>query len=378
MLHRPRITVVLLVCTLLTGLTGVTPPAGSAAAGSPTGPIGGPALGTTGTVTATGSRSLPAGVSAASFVVADLDSGAVFAARNPHLPSSPASTLKTLTALVLLPRLNPATVVVGSQDDANVDGTRVGLVAGGRYTVEQLFQALLMMSGNDAAELLARSNGSRAATIEEMNAKARQLQALDTHAGTPSGLDAPGQSISAYDLALINRATMQLPAFRRYVAMRRSTFGAAGGLHFVIENKNRLFRMGYPGAIGIKDGFTDAALHTYVGAATRGRHTYIVTLVRADRTYWQQAAALLDWAFALQPALTPIGRLVDPVPAGRSPRPHRPDVAKAHLGGDAGWPSGRGMRAAALVAAISVLAAVVVLVHRGRSRRRPRLRLPPG
>ncbi|MGB9376670.1 MAG: serine hydrolase, partial [Mycobacteriales bacterium] len=274
--------------------------------------VGGPEMATTGTITSAGTPAVPRSVTAAGFVVADLDSGAVYAARNPHLHSPPASTLKTLTALVLLPRLDPGRVLVADNSDAAVDGTRVGIIPNGKYSIEQLFQALLMMSGNDAAELLARADGSRAQTVADMNAKARQLRALDTFAGTPSGLDAPGQMTSPYDLALINRATMKLPSFRRYVAMRQSTFGAAGGSHFAIQNKNRMYRDGYPGAIGIKDGFTDAAQHTFIGAATRGGRTYIVSMVRADRTYGKQAEALLDWAFALPAGSKPVGKLVEP------------------------------------------------------------------
>ncbi len=365
---RLPLTSLLLAGMLLAGMPG--------AAAVPAPPIGGPALGTTGTVSPTGSPPLPPGITAAGFVVADLDSGAVFAARNPHLHSLPASTLKTLTALVLLPKLNPKAVVVGSQEDANVDGTRVGIVKGGRYTVEQLFQALLMVSGNDAAELLARTNGSRGITLEEMNAEAAALQAFDTHAATPSGLDGPGQSISAYDLALINRATMRLPAFRHYVGMRRSTFGAAGGKHFAIENKNRLFRVGYPGAIGIKDGFTDAARHTYVGAATRAGHTYLVTLVRADRTYWQQAAALLDWAFALPAGLRPVGQLVEPArPKPGEQRALRAGPARQVTRTDrSGW-SDRDLEIAALVAAVLVLGAALLLGRRSVRERHRRLRL---
>jgi len=283
-------------------------------------------MATTGTVTSAGAPALPGGLTAAGFVVADLGTGAVYAARNPHLRVPPASTLKTLTALVLLPKLDPGQVLVANHADASVDGTRVGIVPGGRYTVEQLFQALLMMSGNDAAELLARAGGDRGQTLAAMNAKARELQAFDTHAGTPTGLDAPGQTSSPYDLAVINRATMSLPAFRRYVAMRQSTFGAAGGAHFAIQNSNRLFRHGYRGAIGIKAGFTDMAQHTYVGAATRAGRTYLVSMVLTDRTYWMQARALLDWAFALPADSEPVGRLTAtvvpgaPAPGAGAPR----------------------------------------------------------
>lgn len=357
----------------------------TAVGGVVAGTVGGPRLATTGTVSSPGVRALPPGVVAAGFVVADLNSGAVYAARNPHLHTLPASCLKTLTALVLLPKLDPRRIVVASQADANVDGTRVGIVRGGKYTVDQLFQALLMVSGNDAAELLARTGGSRAQTLEEMNATAARLRADDTHAVTPSGLDGPGQSTSAYDLALINRATMKLPSFRHYVGMRRSTFGAQSGLHFVIENRNRLLRNGYPGALGIKDGFTDAAQHTFIGAATRRGHTYLVTLVRTDRTYWQQAAALLDWAFALPPDATPVGRLVDPLPSteGTKTKPAA-GAARPPLAATAATSSGSSAIALrwqilALLVSLAVMAGVLLRRHRRSwlDRRRPASPAPP-
>lgn len=309
------------------GLGGLTaavvllgPAAGPAAAAPPARPaVGGGELGSTGTVQPPNTPPLPAAAVAPSFVVADLGSGAVYAARNPHQRALPASTLKTLTALVLIPRLDPNQVVTADTADVTVDGTRVGIVPGGRYTIRSLFQALLMMSGNDAAELLARAGGSREQTLAEMNATAARLQAYDTHAVTPSGLDGPGQSISAYDLALINRQAMALPAFREYVATRRVTFGAIGGKQFELDTQNALLRDGYPGALGGKDGYTDAARHTFVGVAARGGRTLIVTLTGTDVTYGRQAEQLLDWGFGL-PAGTPtVGRLVDPLPAAATP-----------------------------------------------------------
>jgi len=333
-------------------------------------------MGTNGTVTSAGTPALPVSVTAAGFVVADLGSGAVYAARYPHLKAPPASTLKTLTALVLLPKLDPGRVVVANDADASVEGTRVGIVPKSKYTVEQLFQALLMMSGNDAAELLARVDGSRSQTLDEMNAKAKELRAFDTFAGTPSGLDAPAQSSSAYDLALINRATMALPAFRRYVAMRQSTFGAAGGAHFAIQNKNRLFRHGYPGAIGIKDGFTDAAQHTYIGAATRAGRTYIVSMMRADRTYWMQAATLLDWAFALPASAAPVGTLVEPIPPGAPDPSAAPGDAASPGAGAAtkassGWRGRRGWLLLGLVSGALLTTAVMLVSVRRRTGRHP-------
>ena len=153
-------------------------------------------------------------------MIADLDTGDVLAARNPHGRYPPASTLKWLTALTLLPKLDKRKRVVCSYPDVDVDGTRVGLVQYGRYSVDLLFQAMLMASGNDAANALARVAGSVPSTVAAMNATARSIQAYDTHAATPSGLDGPHQLTSAYDLALIGRADLARADFRKYTAQK--------------------------------------------------------------------------------------------------------------------------------------------------------------
>ena len=100
----------------------------------------------------------------------------------------------------------------GTVEDENIEGSRVGLVEGGQYPVSLLFQALVLQSGNDAANALARTAGGVAATVEAMNETAEAIGAFDTVAGTPSGLDVAGQSSSPYDLALIFRALIEDPA----------------------------------------------------------------------------------------------------------------------------------------------------------------------
>jgi D-alanyl-D-alanine carboxypeptidase (penicillin-binding protein 5/6) len=149
-----------------------------------------------------------------------------------------------------------------------------------------------------------------------MQQEATSLGALDTSVRDPSGLDAPGQHSSAYDLGLIARAAMQRPDFRALVATRTATF--PGGLvkgkqhkAFQIQNHNDLLTH-YRGAIGVKTGYTVAAKWTYVGAARRGGHTYLVTEMGLSRTGWQPAASMLDWAFAHGGSATPVGRLVEP------------------------------------------------------------------
>ncbi len=300
------------------GVIGSAPPV--QAAGSI--PVGGPQLTRAGViVNLVPGVPAPPAMPGVSFLVADMDTGQILAAREPHRRSLPASTLKALTALTLIPRLQASAKVVVQPEDVRVEGSRVGVLAGTAYTVHSLFQGLLMVSGNDAAYALSRANGSVAVTLDQMNATAAGLGAFDTVAKDPSGLDKPGQTSSPYDLALIARAAMKLPDFRGYVGTKTALVpggrsGAKTLPSFKINNHNRLL-YNYDGAIGIKNGYTVAARQTFIGAATRGGKTYLVTQMASPNGSWRPTAAMLDWVFAHGGSLTPIGELVEPGAASR-------------------------------------------------------------
>ena len=184
-----------------------------AAAGSEV--VGGPDLASRGIVVhpAAGSTALPA-VDADTWLLADLTTGQVLAAKGAHTKVLPASTLKTLTSVTLMPKLDRNAVVTATELDAHAVGSHVGLVVGATYTVWDLWNGLLLPSANDAAAALAEANGGFATTVSEMTQMAHDLQADDTTPKTPSGLDTPGQLSSAYDMALIARAALQIPDFR--------------------------------------------------------------------------------------------------------------------------------------------------------------------
>ena len=280
--------------------------------------VGGDQLGSRATIVAPGAPALPPTI-ASGWLVADLDTGAVLAARNPHGRYAPASTLKTLTAETLIPRLDARRAVRPSFDDVNVDGSRVGLVENVSYPVADLFRAMLVVSGNDAANTLATANGGIAVTARQMNAEAQRLQARDTHAVNVNGLDAPGQFSSPYDLALIARAAMADAAFRSYVATKHTTIRAPGGRSIALSSHDKLL-YNYPGAIGIKNGYTVRARASFVGAATRGGHTLLVVLMHTAPRYWPQARDLLNWGFAATRLRVPaVGQLVDPVDLSAAP-----------------------------------------------------------
>ena len=282
----------------------------------PAHPVGGEAMGTCGTVVPSGAPAPPA-VGVQSYVVADLDSGAVLAARVPHARLRPASLLKTLTGLLVAQDLPMDQTVVGTQDDADQEGTRVGIGPGGQYTIRQLLDGMLMASGNDIAHALAlRLTGSVPATVDAMNRAAAQIGALDTRAATPSGLDGPGQSSSAFDLASIFRLGMQHEPFATAVGTKQIILPGWGpNPPFAVDNDNKLLGR-YPGALGGKTGFTDDARHTYIGAAQRDGRRLVVVLMHGEQTpvpMYEQGIALLDYGFSL-PRDASIGQLAQPAP----------------------------------------------------------------
>ena len=279
----------------------------------PANPVGGGRLGECGLIVPAGAPPLPSDISARAWMIADLDTGEVLAAKDPHGRYRPASTLKLLTVLPLLENLKNLDLVVdGTENDAGQDGTRVGIEAGGKYTVRQLLTYLIIISGNDAANALARTNGGYDKTIADMNAAALALGALDTRAATVSGLDGPGQSTSAYDLALFAKADMATAPFPEIVSSVDVRVPAAEGEGYIAANDNQLLYQ-YPGAIGGKTGFTDDAGNTYVGMAGRDGRRLVVTMMNGNhqpRRQWMQGASLLDWGFALPAGTPPVGTLV--------------------------------------------------------------------
>lgn len=357
---------------LVGGLTLVTP-ANARSASDDTTPIGGALLGRQGVVVDPAARSLPK-TEAAAFVVADADTGQILAAKDAHGRHLPASTLKILTAVTLIPRLDKRKSIKPSADACNVEGSAVGLTPHKIYKVDDLFRALMMVSGNDAAVALAETNGGLAPTLADMNAEAKRLQALDTVAKTPNGLDKPGQSSSAYDLALIARAGLANPDFREYVSTKIAEFPAPGGKHYQIANHNRLLGT-YPGMIGVKNGWTTKALGSFAGAAKRDGHTIIVTVMRHEGSFWGEVKELLDWGFAARGKAAPVGTLVGPVPKAKPTKPVGvPPVAAPTPGNPAATVSGESpvVGIGAAVVAVGLLGGVSWVVYGMRRRSRSR------
>ena len=250
-----------------------------------------------------GSVPIPDGPAPA-WIVADMDTGQVLAGRDMDVVHPPASTIKTLLVLTALDELpNLDATVVGTEADTHVECSCVGIKPGRTYTARQLIDALLLMSGNDAANALADMIGGYDTAVAKMNAKAASLGALNTHAATPSGLDGPGGSGSTTprDLAVIFRAAMANPVFAQTIAQPAAMFPTDAGDKPIVNDDELLHRS--PGTLGGKTGFTDAARKTFVAAADRGGRRLVIAMMyglikEGGPTYWDQAAGLFDWGFA--------------------------------------------------------------------------------
>ncbi|HUO38648.1 MAG TPA: D-alanyl-D-alanine carboxypeptidase family protein [Mycobacterium sp.] len=327
--------------------------------------VGGDALSGCGVIAAPGTPPVPDDISADAWLVADIDTGDVIAAKDPHGRYRPASIIKVLVAMTAIKELDINKIVAGTADDANAEGTRVGVDVGGNYTVNQLLHGLLMHSGNDAAHALAMQLGGMDVTLQKINTLADKLGGRDTRVATPSGLDGPGMSTSAYDIGLFYRYAWQNPVFADIVVTKTFDFpghparpdvpGDTDHPGYTLENDNQLL-YNYPGALGGKTGYTDDAGQTFVGAANRdGRHLMAVLLhgTRLPIPPWQQAAHLLDYGFATPPG-TKVGSLVEPDPSLVPPK------APANLA-DAATAGVTPANALPVRVGVAVIGAVIVL-----------------
>ncbi|MGW1156928.1 D-alanyl-D-alanine carboxypeptidase family protein [Streptomyces sp. NPDC002519] len=314
----------------LLGLAAAAPlTAAAPAAASPEHPvaIGGARLGGSGVQVRGAAAGLPKKLTARSWLVADHDSGEVLAAYDAHRRLAPASTLKMLFADTVLGKFDRTLthkVTEAELADVPAGSSLVGIRPGITYTVEQLWLAVFLRSGNDAVHVLSHLNGGLAKTVAEMQARAADLQALDTHVVSPDGFDHKGQLSSAYDLTLFARHGLKRADFRGYCATRTADFPAGGKKTFQIQNTDRLLTgawgLGsYKGLIGVKNGYTSNAGNTFTGAATRGGRTLLVTVMHprpGGNGVYAETAALLDWGFGRAGTAQAVGTLVEPLSEG--------------------------------------------------------------
>ena len=232
------------------------------------------------------------GVSAKSYILMDAGTGTVLAERNPDEQMLIASTTKIMTAALVLEESDPDALVEIRPEHVGIEGSSMYLRAGEEVTVRDLLYGLMLASGNDAAVALAyHIAGGIPEFARRMNEKAGEIGMTNSHFVNPHGLDAEGHYATARDMAILTAWAMGLDGFREIVSTRSVQ---AGGRSLVNHNK-LLWR--YPGALGVKTGFTKASGRSLVSAAERdGTLLICVTLSAPDD--WDDHAALFDWGFA--------------------------------------------------------------------------------
>jgi D-alanyl-D-alanine carboxypeptidase len=232
-------------------------------------------------------------------------SGQVLAARAADERRPVASTVKILTALTVADRAEFDDAIVVGEEVEGVIGASVELTPGERWTVEQLLQGLLLRSGNDAAEAVAVAiggdrDGFLAMMTEDAAAVGLEVGPPDGVVVTsPSGLD-DEQQLSASDLATLARVLLADPELRTIVGTPAVSLPGIGS----DENRNLLVGS-YPGATGVKTGFTEAAGNSLVASAQRDDRELVVVVLGGgpDPERFRDAAALLDHGFtAFAPA----------------------------------------------------------------------------
>ncbi|MFE5819816.1 D-alanyl-D-alanine carboxypeptidase family protein [Streptomyces sp. NPDC056479] len=321
--------------------------------------VGGERLGRPGTQAnlASGVPVLPKDLTARSWVVADAESGEVLAAHNAHWRLAPASTMKMLFADTVLPKFPGTTkhkVDPSDLADIGSGSSLVGIKEGETYSVHDLWLGVFLRSGNDAVHVLSKMNGGIRNTVKEMNEHAEELQALDTHAVSPDGYDAPEQVSSAYDLTLIARSGLQKKDFREYCSTVSAKFPGATAKNkkgksvresFEIQNTNRLLSGDsdvpvYQGIAGVKNGNTTNAGATFTGVAERDGKVLLVTVMNPEKSehneVYKETARLFDWGFQAAGKVQPVGELVPPRSAAQaSAQPGANDSGEAGGSGDA-------------------------------------------
>ncbi|MGZ4140790.1 MAG: D-alanyl-D-alanine carboxypeptidase family protein [Actinomycetota bacterium] len=253
-----------------------------------------------------------AGLPAQAVVVLDASDGTILYGRNEGTALPVASLMKMLTALVVAERLHPDDTVTIMHAAAFARDDQIAWRENATFTADQVLHGMLMESSNGAAIALAqRAAGSLKAFARLANARAVSLGAADTNLIDPSGLDAGGQHSSARDLALIADAVLRNTWLAHVVVTKDYAVPWPDGTTAHFGNLDR-FVTTYPGAVGVKNGFTSVAGNCVAAAASRNGKTAIVVVLNTAHVY-ETAAGLMDATFA---SATLGSWTPDPLPAG--------------------------------------------------------------
>ncbi|AEF95195.1 Serine-type D-Ala-D-Ala carboxypeptidase [Desulfotomaculum nigrificans CO-1-SRB] len=242
-------------------------------------------------------------ISGEAAVLIDAGTGQVLYGKDEHKRMYPASTTKTLTALVALEHAKLTDLVTIGPNALQAGGTSIGLTEGEKIPLKDLLYALMLNSANDAGVAIAEHiSGSVEKFAALSNQEAKKIGAKDTHFTNPHGMPDKNHYSTAYDLALIARQAMQNQEFRRIVStVHYQVSRADPNAQKYLFNHNKLLWSkiyGYQGTTGVKTGYTVEAGQCVIASAQRdGRELIAVVLHSDGSNIWSDATKLLDYGF---------------------------------------------------------------------------------
>ncbi len=262
-------------------------------------------------------------VSAKSAVLMDVATGTVLFEKNAHEALAPASVTKIMTMLLIMEAIDSGSItyddmVTASEAAAAKGGSQIYLKAGEQMSVSEMLKSIAVSSANDCACAMAEHlSGSEGAFVDRMNQRAKELGMEDTHFVNCTGLDdspeAARHRTSAYDIALMSRELLgKHPDIKKYTTIWMDTIrGGAFGL----SNTNKLIRF-YPGATGLKTGFTSGAGYCLSATAERDGLELIAVTMGCESAKIRNAAckSMLDYGFANYALVSPDPEDIPSVP----------------------------------------------------------------
>ncbi|WP_129597336.1 D-alanyl-D-alanine carboxypeptidase family protein [Anaerophilus nitritogenes] len=256
-------------------------------------------------------------ITAPSGILIDGTTGDILYEKDAHTPMYPASTTKIMTAILTLEKTNLNDKVIIDKDSPFTGGSRIYIIEGEEFTVEQLLYALLVNSANDAAVALAiHISGSVENFAKLMNKRAKELGAKHTHFINPNGLPDPDHLSTAYDLAMIAKHAMTIPKFReivktvnydlpptnkqeetRHLYNSNRFLWGTGSRNKILYQENYV-NIKYDIIEGIKTGYTVAARQCLVTSAKQNNHRLISVVLKAEgKNIYIDSRTLIDYGF---------------------------------------------------------------------------------
>ena len=252
----------------------------------------------------TSSATTPASLYAKSYCVMDADSGRVLLGKEENTSMPMASTTKIMTCILALEYGHPDDIVTVSSYAASMPDVQLNIREGETYRLGDLLYSLMLESHNDTAVAIAEHlGGSVEGFAELMNTKAQELGLENTHFVTPNGLDDDEHYTTARELCLLGAYAIQNEDFLNIIQTKSYSFQELSGARSFCVNNHDAFLSMYPGAIGIKTGFTGNAGYCFCGAATQNGKTLVSAVLACgwppNKSYkWADTKKLMDYGFS--------------------------------------------------------------------------------